>query len=98
MITKKIQGILEFLEVDQTNLDKYTRIGRNSEDGKDRPIKLFFKNKHCAFMLLKNAPKLRDLQNAKIYIKADKTRKEEEEKNLNGYGGKKIYSKRIIRL
>ena len=72
---EKVSGILDFLGENDSVMNSYVRLGK--EKGK-RPIKVFLNSKSSVFRILKNASKLKTL-NDKIFIKPDKTRKEREE-------------------
>ena len=78
---EKVNAILTFIGAPVHNeISSIFRLGKPSEDSeKVRPIKAKCSSSATATVILKNAKKLKDLQNFTVYIKPDKTKSEVEE-------------------
>ena len=74
---EKVSAIIKFLEGDMSEVSRFYRMGKEPGD-KPRPIKVILKTVANAQNLLSKSKNLKNLD-INVYVKPDKTKKEEEE-------------------
>ena len=71
----KVDALLDFIGA-PAETSSFFRLGKPGDDDKIRPIKIKCSSSAIATAILKEAKKLKDLENHTIYIKPDKTKSE----------------------
>ena len=72
---EKVNALFDFMGTEIENFS-FFRLGKQGNDEKIRPIKIKCSSSATATMILREAKKLKDLENHTIYIKPDKTKSE----------------------